>query len=75
MAREIINLIAGAASSSAGPLGVIGIYFGLLAVTITIGVVLTGIALLRRNPAVTAALGTHTLSARFHPRPGRACDG
>ncbi|MTJ64862.1 hypothetical protein GL303_27930 [Nocardia seriolae] len=53
----------------------IGIYFGLLAVTITIGVVLTGIALLRRNPAVTAALGTHTLSARFHPRPGRACDG
>ncbi|WP_040805025.1 YncE family protein [Nocardia concava] len=66
MSRRIFEVVSAASRSDTWILDLVGVYFGLLAVTIVMGVLLTAVALLRRNRGVVlyASPGA-TMTARY----------
>ncbi|WP_067689026.1 hypothetical protein [Nocardia jejuensis] len=68
MARNIWNLITGTAPSNNPVFDLVKVYVGLLVVSVVIGLLVTGVQLLRRNPYITTyAYPGAQMSARLWP--------
>ncbi|WP_297616144.1 hypothetical protein [Nocardia sp.] len=68
MARRIWEVIIGAAASTNPVIGLIELYLGLLGVCVVIGLIITGVQLLRRNSYVTTyAYPGAVMAVRYWP--------